>query len=89
MAGKVRRPRRKRAQGLRQLEDENHPLKKPVADLSPDAGTLKAVISKMYWLEDLREERLAAKNHEASQQPVCGPMELQRRLSLLQREAAG
>jgi putative transposase len=37
------------AQRLRQLEDENHRLKKLVADLSLDKDTLKAVISKNGW----------------------------------------
>ena len=37
------------AQRLRQLEDENHRLKKLVADLSLDKEMLKAVISKNGW----------------------------------------
>ena len=37
------------AQRLRQLEDENHRLKKLVADLSLDKDMLKAVISKNGW----------------------------------------
>ena len=37
------------AQRLRQLEDENHWLKKLVADLSLDKDMLKAVISKNGW----------------------------------------
>ena len=37
------------AQWLRQLEDENHRLKKLVADLSLDKDMLKAVISKNGW----------------------------------------
>jgi putative transposase len=37
------------AQRLRQLEDENHRLKKLVADLSLDKEMLKAVISKSGW----------------------------------------
>jgi putative transposase len=37
------------AQRLRQLEDENHRLKKLVADLSLDKDMLKAVILKNGW----------------------------------------
>lgn len=37
------------AQRLRQREDENHRLKKLVADLSLDKDMLKAVISKNGW----------------------------------------
>jgi putative transposase len=37
------------AHRLRQLEDENHRLKKLVADLSLDKEMLKAVISKNGW----------------------------------------
>ena len=37
------------AQQLRQLTDENHRLKKLVADLSLDKEMLKAVISKNGW----------------------------------------
>ncbi len=37
------------AQRLRQLEDENHRLKKLVADLSLDKEMLKAVIVKNGW----------------------------------------
>lgn len=37
------------AQRLRQLEDENHRLKKLVADLSLDKEMLKAVIAKNGW----------------------------------------
>jgi putative transposase len=37
------------AQRLKQLEDENHRLKKLVADLSLDKDMLKAVISKNGW----------------------------------------
>ena len=37
------------AQRLRQLEDENHRLKKLVADLSLDKEMLKAVIQKNGW----------------------------------------
>ena len=37
------------AQRLRQIEDENHRLKKLVADLSLDKDMLKAVISKNGW----------------------------------------
>jgi len=36
-------------QRLRQLEDENHRLKKLVADLSLDKDILKVVISKNGW----------------------------------------
>jgi len=37
------------AQRLRKLEDENHRLKKLVADLSLDKEMLKAVIAKNGW----------------------------------------
>lgn len=37
------------AQELRQVKDENHRLKKLVADLSLDKEMLKAVISKNGW----------------------------------------
>jgi putative transposase len=37
------------AQRLRQLEDENHRLKKLAVDLSLDKDMLKAVISKNGW----------------------------------------
>ena len=37
------------AQRLRQLEDENHRLKKLVADLSLDREMLKSVIAKNGW----------------------------------------
>jgi len=37
------------AQRLRELEDENHRLKRLVADLSLDKEMLKAVISKNGW----------------------------------------
>ena len=37
------------AQRLRQLEDENHRLKRLVADLSLDKEMLKAVIAKNGW----------------------------------------
>jgi len=37
------------AQRLRQLEDENHRLKKLVADLSLDKEMLKALIQKNGW----------------------------------------
>jgi putative transposase len=37
------------AQRLRQLEDENHRLKKLVADLSLDKEMLKSVIEKNGW----------------------------------------
>jgi len=37
------------AQRLRQLEDENHRLKKLGADLSPDKDMLRAVISRNGW----------------------------------------
>jgi len=37
------------AQQLRQLQDENHRLKKLVADLSLDKEMLKAVIAKNGW----------------------------------------
>jgi putative transposase len=37
------------AQRLRQLEDDNHRLKKLVVDLSLDKDMLKAVISKNGW----------------------------------------
>ncbi len=42
-------PQLHEAQRLRQLEDENHRLKKLVADLSLDKDMLKAVISKNGW----------------------------------------
>jgi putative transposase len=66
------------AQRLRQLEDENHRLKKLVADLSLDKDTTESAdLKKRMGLVDLREElRWLRENYQASQQRVCGLMEI-------------